>query len=105
MNSPNPPTAIFFNCYIAAMGGLSAASLLHLSVPQDVSFICFDVDPLFKTMAAAMTCVSQDLKNIGIHAVDLLLKRIHGDYTDFPKIDMLDVQFHPRKSVRNISQE
>lgn len=30
--------------------------------------------------------------------MELLLKRIHGDYTDFPKIDMLDVVFHPRRS-------
>ena len=54
-------------------------------------------------MSAAMTCVSQDLTSIGKHAVELLLKRIHGDYTDFPKIDMLDVVFHPRRSVKDLS--
>ena len=58
----------------------------------------------FKTMSAAMTCVSQDLTSIGKHAVELLLKRIHGDYTDFPKIDMLDVVFHPRRSVKDLSE-
>lgn len=47
--------------------------------------------------AQAATCVSQDLTSMGKHAVELLLKRIHGDYTDFPKIDMLDVVFHPRR--------
>ncbi len=82
------------------MGGLSAASQARISVPQDISFVCFDDDPLFKTMSAAMTCVSQDLTSMGKHAVELLLKRIHGDYTDFPKIDMLDVVFHPRRSVK-----
>lgn len=103
MNSPNPPTAIFFVCYISAMGGLSAASSMRLSVPDELSLICFDDDPLFKTMSAAMTCVSQDLKSIGLHASKLLLKRIRGDYTDFPKIDMLDVNFHPRRSVKNLN--
>lgn len=103
MDSPKQPTAIFFNCYISAMGGLSAASQMQLSVPEDISFVCFDDDPLFSTMSAAMTCVSQDLRNIGKRAVELLLKRIHGDYTDFPKIDMTDVSFRPRRSVKDLT--
>lgn len=102
--SPDRPTAVFFDCYLSAMGGLSAANQARLSVPQDISFVCFDDDPLFKTMSAAMTCVSQDLKSMGKHAVELLLKRIHGDYTDFPKIDMLDVVFQPRRSVKDLSE-
>ena len=104
IDSSDPPTAVFFNCYLSAMGGLSAASQARISVPQDISFVCFDDDPLFKTMSATMTCVSQDLTSMGKHAVELLLKRIHGDYTDFPKIDMLDVVFHPRRSVKDLSE-
>ena len=104
IDSSDPPTAVFFDCYLSTMGGLSAASQARISVPQDISFVCFDDDPLFKTMSAAMTCVSQDLTSMGKHAVELLLKRIHGDYTDFPKIDMLDVVFHPRRSVKDLSE-
>ena len=104
IRSPDHPTAVFFDCYLSAMGGLSAASQAGLSVPRDISFVCFDDDPLFKTMSAAMTCVSQDLKKMGKHAVELLLKRIHGNYTDFPKIDMLDVVFHSRRSVKDLSE-
>lgn len=104
MESPDPPTAIFFVCYISAMGGLSAAGSMQLSVPEDVSLVCFDDDPLFKTMSAAMTCVSQDRPSIGTHASRLLLRRIRGDYTDFPKVDMLDVNFHPRRSVKNLNR-
>ena len=104
IDSSDPPTAVFFDCYLSAMGGLSAASQARISVPQDISFVCFDDDPLFKTMSATMTCVSQDLTSMGKHAVELLLKRIHGDYTDFPKIDMLDVVFHPRCSVKDLSE-
>ena len=103
IDSSDPPTAVFFDCYLSAMGGLSAASQARISVPQDISFVCFDDDPLFKTMSATMTCVSQDLTSMGKHAVELLLKRIHGDYTDFPKIDMLDIVFHPRRSVKDLS--
>ena len=87
------------------MGGLSAASQARISVPQDISFVCFDDDPLFKTMSATMTCVSQDLTSMGKHAVELLLKRIHGDYTDFPKIDMLDVVFHPLTPVAGTTRD
>lgn len=103
IDSPKHPSVVFFTCYISAMGGLSAARQAHLSIPEDISFICFDDDPLFSTMSAAMTCVSQDLKTMGKHAVELLLKRIHGDYKDFPKIDMIDVTFHSRRSVKDLS--
>lgn len=103
IDSPNPPTAVFFDCYISAVGGLSAASSMRLSVPQDISFVSFDDNPLFKTMSTAMTCVSQNLKSIGEHASEILLQRIHGDYTDFPKVDIIDVEFHPRCSVKDLA--
>lgn len=104
IDSSNPPTAVFFTCYISAMGGLNAASQAKLSIPRDFSFVSFDDDPLFKTMSAAMTCVSQDLENMGTLAVEILMQRIQGDYTDFPTIKLIDVAFHPRRSVKDLSK-
>ncbi len=65
-------------CFLTAispMGGFKRCQPGTVSVPQDISFVCFDDDPLFKTMSATMTCVSQDLTSMGKHAVELLLKK------------------------------
>ena len=104
MNAPNPPTAIFFTNYTIGIGGLSAAYSLPVPVPESVSLVCFDDDPLFKVMRPTLTCVSQDLKQLGEKASEILLRRIHGDYTDFPSTSVIDVTFHRRSSVKNITR-
>lgn len=102
LNAPDPPTAVFFTNYISAMGGLSAVNLLGLNVPDDISLVCFDNDPLFRAMHTSMTCVAQDLTSIGIRASELLMQRISGDYSNFPVTEIINVEFHSGKSVRNL---
>ncbi len=102
LDSPDPPTAVFFTNYISAMGGLSAVNSLGLNVPDDISLVCFDNDPLFRAMHTSMTCVAQDLTSIGIRASELLMQRISGDYSDFPVTEIINVEFHSGKSVRNL---
>lgn len=102
LEQPVPPTAVFFTNYMAAMSGLSAINSAGMSIPQDLSLVCFDYDPLFRVMHTSMTCVAQDLTAIGTKACQLLLRRISGDYSNFPCTEIVDVQFHSGKSVRNL---
>ena len=55
LESPAPPTAVFFTNYLAAMGGLSAINSAKLNIPGDISLVCFDYDPLFRAMHTSMT--------------------------------------------------
>ena len=103
LSAPNPPTAIFFTNYLTAMGGLNALNSSGMQVPDDLSLVCFDYDPLFRAMHTSLACVAQDLTAIGTRACELLMKRISGDYSDFPATEIIDVQFHHGRSVRNIS--
>ncbi len=102
LETPHPPTAVFFTNYLSAMGGLSAINSAKLNIPSDISLVCFDNDPLFRSMHTSMTCVSQNLTEMGIKSCDLLLQRISGNYSDFPSTEILSVQFHPGKSVQNL---
>lgn len=102
LESPAPPTAVFFTNYLAAMGGLSAINSAKLNIPGDISLVCFDYDPLFRAMHTSMTCVAQDLTALGNKACEILLRRISGDYSDFPCTEIINVQFHSGKSVRNL---
>ena len=51
-----------------------------------------------------MTCVAQDLAQMGEKASEILMRRIHGDDLDFPKTAIIDVHFRPRKSVRDLTK-
>lgn len=102
LDSSSPPTAVFFTNYLAAMGGLSAINSASLNIPDDISLVCFDYDPLFRAMHTSMTCVAQDLTAIGNKACEILLRRISGDYSDFPCTEIVNVQFHSGKSVQNL---
>lgn len=102
LNNSAPPTAVFFTNYISAMGGLSAINSMGLNVPDDISLVCFDNDPLFRAMHTSMTCVAQDMTSIGIKASELLMQRISGDHSNFPTTEIINVEFHSGKSVRNL---
>lgn len=102
MALPQPPTAIFCTNYVVAMGVLVEAAAQDYSIPEDVSVICYDDDMLFRSMTPPVTCMAQDLKTIGVEAARLLLKRMNGDWSDFPVLKKVDVSFHERESVRYI---
>lgn len=103
MNGPSPPTAVFFTNYLTAMGGLNALNSSGTRIPEDLSLVCFDYDPLFSAMQTSMTCVSQDLASMGTRAAELLMRRISGDYETFPEAVIVDVQFHQGESVRSLA--
>lgn len=102
LKHPVPPTAIFFTNYDMALGVLQAAASKPHHIIEELSLVCFDDDPLFKVMAPPITSVAQDLKQISITAAELLRKRIHKDYSDFPAVKIIDVEFRERKSVKKI---
>lgn len=103
INSPEPPTAIFFTNYTMGIGGLTAAYSLPNSILEKYSLVCFDDDPLFKVINPSLTCTGQDLKQMGEKASEILLRRIHGDYSDFPSVFIVDVLFHKRNSVKDLT--
>lgn len=79
------------------------AEAYSCSIPEDLPVLTFDDDPLFSSMLPPVTAVSQDLDFMGKAAGQLLLKRIQGDYSDFPAAQAADVTFYERESVRYLS--
>lgn len=98
------PTAVIFTNYATAMGGLMEANALGFAISEEISIVCFDDDPLFSSMHPPITSVQQDLQKIGETTSEILLHRIEGDYTDFPHIATIGVDFHERKSVKNLTK-
>lgn len=105
MSAQETPTAIFFTNYLTALGGLMEANSSGLSIPDDISVITFDDDPLFGCMYPPVTSVSQDMAQIGRQASQILYRRMKGDYSDFPLSPCIGVSLCERQSVRELNPE
>ena len=102
--SPNPPTAIYATTYYATIGAIITLHKLHLKIPEDVSLIGFDhFDPL-DAIEPPLTLVTQPFDKIAQTAADSLLKRLRGDYTDFPRVVTLNTQMIIQESVRKLEK-
>src|SRR5579871_5790408 len=72
------PTAFFAWNDVAAMHVLRALQDLGVRVPEEASLIGFDDSPMVATFTPPLTTVRQPYREIGEHAVQLLLDRIRG---------------------------
>lgn len=99
---PVPPTALMILGYNLAISVLVQLRKAGLSIPDDFSVVTFDDDEVFPALSRPITVMVQDLKGIAEHAVRLMMLRLSGDQTDFPKIDMIPAHLIERSSVRNI---
>ncbi len=102
ITSSQLPSAVYFTTYEVAIGALSGGNTKRIRIPEDISLVTFDDDILFRSLKFSMSCVEQDMAEVGIQASSILLRRIQGDMDDFPCHRVIDVVFHPRKSVRNL---
>ncbi|MFZ2986672.1 LacI family DNA-binding transcriptional regulator [Ideonella sp.] len=71
----SPPTAVFASNDDMALGVLSTAQRLGLSVPGDLSIVGFDDSPAASLVWPPLTTVRQPLAEMAAAAVDLLISR------------------------------
>jgi len=78
LSLPQWPTAIFCANDQMALGVLSKAQTLNISIPDDISLVGFDAVPLFGLSSPNLTTVKQDIPELCRHAVEQLMKQING---------------------------
>jgi len=74
----NPPTAVFLLWDELAFGAMAAVKDLGLKVPEDISFVGYNDDPLALLTPIPLTTVRQPAEDIGYAAVSILIKLIKG---------------------------
>ncbi len=79
-----PPTAIFASDDTMAIGALSAAADMGLTVPRDVSVIGFDDIKIASYLRPALTTIRQPIETIGKKAVELLVEMIREESAPDP---------------------
>lgn len=76
MRGPTPPTAIFFSCDAVARWAYRPLAEMGLRVPEDVSLVGFDNDPLAEWLNPGLTTVRQPFESMGRAAMELLCRRM-----------------------------
>lgn len=101
MNSP--PTAVLVTNHDMTVGAVTAAFEKKLSIPRDVSFIGYDDTQLTQIIRPPLTIVAQPTGQMAQETAALLLKRMRGDYGDFPRTLMLKSSLMVHESIKELN--
>lgn len=74
-----PPQAIACANDQMAIGAIHSATRAGLRVPEDVAIVGFDDIPVSRYLSPPLTTVRQPMKELGVAAVDSLVRRLRGD--------------------------
>ncbi len=92
------PTAVFCSCDAVARACYRACSALALRIPQDVSLVGFDDDPLAEWLSPPLTTVRQPFVELGQAAMTLLYRQLTGKVVK-PETVTLPVEWVERGST------
>ena len=76
MERPDRPTAMFCSCDAVARSAYRALAGMGLRVPDDVSVVGFDDDPLAEWLTPALATVRQPFQAMGYAAIELLSRQL-----------------------------
>lgn len=79
LSRPQPPSAVFVSNINQAVGALAAARRAGVAVPDELSVITYDDDPLTEYLEPPVTAIRMPMEELGHVGVDLLLARIAGE--------------------------
>jgi LacI family transcriptional regulator len=74
-----PPTAVFVVNDFAAVGAMGVLRDAGLAVGRDVAVVGFNDVPLAGSLPVGLTTVRSPLHEMGVRAVDLLMRRLAGE--------------------------
>ncbi len=93
------PTAVFVSNYNMCLGAMTAIHNMKVCIPEELSFITFD-DLEFSVISnPALTAIRQPMEKMAEKTVELLLRRIDGDSSDYPQYVKLPTELVVRDSV------
>lgn len=105
LSRPDRPTALISANYLIALGVLRAVRESGMVPQRDISLVNFDDSELFELTVPSITAIRQPVEDISRAAAELLIRRLGGDWTDFPTKIRLLTQLILRDSVRHLALE
>jgi LacI family transcriptional regulator len=101
MTAPHPPTALFTTDSTMSEGTMRALAELNLSIPQDLSLICFDDLDWMSFHRPGITSIAQPHLAMGEAAARMLLERIRGENYP-PRTVLMPAELIERGSVARL---
>ena len=98
------PTAVFVTNYDMSMGAMEAIYDLGIRIPKQLSVVVFDDFELSVMVNPKLTSVRQPLVELADAACELLLRRMNGDESDYPKRIRMKPFCVYRDSVQNLNK-
>lgn len=99
------PTAVVAANYYMCMGMMRAIHELGIEVPGDLSVISVDDMAFMQICSPRLCAIRQPIGEIALKASEIIMKRVRGDYEDFPQNLKLHTKFVERESVRQMDQK
>ncbi len=101
-SSKKKPTAIIITNYEMTFGAFLVINELQITIPDDISLVCFDVGELASITSPKFSVISQPFKVMGKSLGELLYKRMSGDNENFPIIIENAPLFEQGASVKKL---
>lgn len=95
---PDPPTALCFPTDGAAADAYQILQAMGLRVPDDISVVGHDDEPICEYLNPTLTSVAQPMEEMGQTAMDVLLKRMRNPRLE-PGKHILPVRMIRRNSI------
>lgn len=99
LSSDKPPTAIYASNDDMAAGVVTAAYMLGLTLPDDLSVAGFDDTEIATNIWPQLTTIRQPISEMSARAVKLLSAHIHGDEAAKNLDSILDFELVLRASI------
>jgi LacI family transcriptional regulator len=96
------PTAVFATNYETTVTSVKYMLENGIKIGEDVSFYGFDNSDIFRLLKPSITTVTQPMHEIGKEAMEILDKRITGNYDFYPLIKRLKTKPVEGNSVKSL---
>lgn len=97
----SPPSCVITSNNLEAIGALTAIRQRGLSVPEDISLVCFDDLELASQVYPFLTVVAQPVRTMGSVAAQLVLERLDGK-AQKPREVVMQMALLERRSARRV---
>lgn len=102
MSLKNPPTAVFSTNNLMTLGCIKEIYRRKLSIPDEIAIIGFDDSTWAEALNPPLTTVKQPGYELGIHAAELLIKRLDNGESNSVNL-VLNPELVVRKSCGSLS--
>lgn len=104
VSGPSGPSVIVCGNDLIAIGVMRELQSLGKKIPDDISVVGFDDIPWARIVTPELTTIRQPISQLGLEAVDLLLRRISNKSASKRQLT-LEVHLKERHSVRDMTHE